>query len=102
MPQSGPNKGNLLYFKYIGKGDGDVSGAIGFTENSGNPIGSGWGGFRYLFAAGHPGGQGGTRLYAIEHNGILRFFNYIGQGESDVTGSTGFTANSGNQIGNGW
>ena len=49
VPQSGPDKGNLLYFRYIGKGDGDVSGATGWAQNSGNPIGNGWGGFRYLF-----------------------------------------------------
>ena len=102
VPQGGPNSGNLLYFKYIGKGDGDVSGAIGFTENSGNPIGQVWNGFKHLFAAGHPGGHGGSRLYGIEQDGKLRFYNYIGHGESNVSGNTGFTANSGNRIGRGW
>jgi hypothetical protein len=102
VPQSGPNNGNLLWYRYIGKGDGDVSGAIGWSQNSGNPIGNGWNGLRHLFAAGHPGGHGGSTLYGIEQNGDLRFFNYHGQGESDLSGNTGYHVNSGNRIGNGW
>jgi hypothetical protein len=102
VPRSGPDKGNLLFFRYIGKGEGNVSGSIGWAQNSGNRIGNGWGDLRYLFSGGHPGGHGGTRLFGIRQNGDLIWFNYSGRGEDNVSGNTGFLPNSGNRIGNGW
>ena len=41
-------------------------------------------------------------LYAVEPNGDLYWYKYLGHGEQDPTGSTGWHPNSGTQIGLGW
>ncbi|MGH3931201.1 MAG: hypothetical protein ACRDTF_14635 [Pseudonocardiaceae bacterium] len=41
-------------------------------------------------------------IYSVAEDGALTWRRYIGQGEQDPTGSRGWEANSGNQIGRGW
>src|ERR1700761_9128638 len=90
-----PN-GDLLWYRYHGGGARDRSGATGWDPNSGNPVGNGWQNFRQIF------GCGDGVILAIEQNGDLRWYQYQGNGESDRSGATGWHANSGNTIGNGW
>jgi tachylectin len=90
------NDGALRWYQYNGTGQQDPTGATGFAPNSGNQIGNGWSaGFRNYF---------GTRaaIYAVANDGALRWYEYDGAGEQNPSGNTGFAANSGNQIGNGW
>ncbi len=41
-------------------------------------------------------------IFNVASDGALRWFRYVGHGEHDPSGSTGFAPNSGNQIGQGW
>ncbi len=41
-------------------------------------------------------------IYGVEQNGDLRWYNYHGNGEDDVSGNIGWHQNSRNFIGNGW
>lgn len=90
-----PN-GDLVWYSYIGGGEADVSGATGWAANSGNPVGRGWGDMRALV------GSAGGQIFAVEGNGNLRWYEYVGDGTADVTGATGWAANSSNTIGRGW
>lgn len=41
-------------------------------------------------------------IAAIHNDGRLHWFRYIGEGQSDRSGTTGWQAGSGTVIGNGW
>jgi Tachylectin len=97
-----PN-GNLHWYCYLGNGESDVTGALGWHPNSGNVIGNGWQSFRHIFVkprAGRSTSQ--MALFAVAQNGDLLWYSYQGQGEHDPSGATGWHPNSGNPIGNGW
>lgn len=89
-----PN-GDLLWYRYDGKGEADPSGSTGWAPNSGNPIGNGWQNFREVFG-------GASVVYAVAPNGDLLWYRYDGKGESDVSGATGWAPKSSSVIGNGW
>jgi hypothetical protein len=89
-------EGDLHWYQYFGEGEGDVSGGTGWHENSGNRIGNGWQNFLHLL------GAGDGVIIGVDQNGDLRWYQYLGNGEEDVSGGAGWHENSGNQIGNGW
>jgi hypothetical protein len=89
-------EGFLRFFQYTGRGEQDPTGALNFLPNSGNIIGNGFGDVLHIL------GGGDGIILAVPPNGALRFFQYTGNGEQDPTGALGFTANTGNQIGNGF
>jgi hypothetical protein len=89
------DNGDLLWYRYEGNGESDRSGSRGWHPNSGNRIGNGWQDFLHIF------GSGGV-IFAIKPNGDLMWYAYQGGGESNVAGNSGWAANSGNAIGNGW
>lgn len=95
-------EGLLRWYRYDGNGEHDPSGNTGWHANSGNAIGNGWHGMRHLFAGSHDTGGFGQVLYAVTAEGRMRWYKYLGQGESDPAGATGWAANSGNDIGGGW
>jgi hypothetical protein len=41
-------------------------------------------------------------IFAVKPDGDLLWYRYQGNGESDRSGATGWAANSGSPIGNGW
>jgi hypothetical protein len=41
-------------------------------------------------------------VLAIEHDGDLLWYRYLGDGTADPTGATGWEPNSSNPIGRGW
>jgi Tachylectin len=93
--------GDLLWYKYDGDGVDDVSGAAGWHANSGNPIGNGWTGFHRVFATPRgPGSQG--NVFVVKENGDLHWYSYSGNGEADRSGAMGWHPNSQNPVGNGW
>jgi hypothetical protein len=98
-----PN-GTLLWYRYDGNGEDDVSGATGWHSNSSNPIGNGWQNFRHVFVTPQEGRANTARLtvYAVAQNGDLLWYAYAGNGESDISGASGWLPNSGNPVGNGW
>jgi hypothetical protein len=98
-----PN-GDLLWFRYSGKGEHDPSGTLGFVgNNSGNQIGNGFQSIRHLFGGSTDHGGRGHIFYVVAENGDLLYFRYDGNGEQDPTGTLGFERpNQGNQIGNGF
>jgi hypothetical protein len=87
--------GDLRWYSYLGHGEADRSGSLGWQPNSGNPIGRGWQDFLHVLGF-------GTVLYAVALNGDLLWYRYDGNGEQDLTGAAGWRPNSGNPIGNGW
>lgn len=91
----GPD-GLLRWFRYEGDGRDDTS----WHANSGNPIGNGWQGFRALFGGVRE--DGADVLFGVAQNGDLLWYSYAGDGSADASGATGWHANSGNPIGNGW
>jgi hypothetical protein len=95
--------GDLLWYSYTGNGESNRSGSTGWSPNSGNPIGNGWQNFRALFGGlDDSGAGGGLVIYAVAQNGDLLWYQYEGSGENDRSGTTGWSPNSGNPIGNGW
>lgn len=96
------DNGDLRWYCYRGDGTADRSGNTGWDPNSRNIIGRGWNRFSRL-VGGPDDNQGfGIALYAVEPNGDLYWYKYLGHGEHDPTGSTGWHPNSGTQIGVGW
>jgi tachylectin len=91
-----PTNGDLNWYRYLGNGEPDRSGARGWLPNSGNPIGNGWQNFLHVLGAGN-----GVVL-AVQPDGDLRWYQYLGDGRADRSGATGWHVNSGNTIGNGW
>jgi hypothetical protein len=94
--------GDLRWYFYQGDGTDDPSGNTGWHPNSRNIIGRGWN--RFSRMVGGPDDQGGFGMafYAVEPNGDLYWYKYLGNGESDPSGSIGWHPNSGTQIGRGW
>ncbi|MFB8004971.1 tachylectin-related carbohydrate-binding protein [Nocardia sp. NPDC056000] len=87
--------GFLHWYRYLGTGEHDPSGAIGWHPNSGNIIGNGWFGFKFIVGI-------GPEIYGVRDDGALHWYRYTGNGENDPSGATGAHANNGNQIGRGW
>jgi hypothetical protein len=87
--------GDLHWYSYHGNGESDRSGNTGWDPNSGNPIGNGWQSLPYIFAC-------GSVIFGVQQNGDLVWYQYQGNGESDRSGNTGWSPNTGNPIGNGW
>ena len=88
-----PQNGDLLWFRYTGKGEQDPTGANGFTEpgnNSGHQIGRGFTDFRHLFGGSTDRGGRARIFYGVKNNGDLIHFRYSGDGEQDPTGTLGF------------
>ena len=89
--------GDLRWYRYDGSGQGSPDGSVGWASNSRNVIGNGWNNFKFLC------GGGDGILFAVEPDGDLHFYEYVaGDGLEDPAGSRGWSANSGNKIGNGW
>ncbi len=87
--------GTMRWYGYRGNGEHDPSGHTGWVDNSGNQVGAGWRRFRHVHASGNV-------IFAVDHDGTLRWFSYDGHGEEDATGAKGWHPNSGNPVGNGW
>ena len=95
--------GDLVWHAYGGGGDEDVTGTNGWHPNSGNPIGNGWNGFRHLVVlAQRREPSRPIRVLAVDLADDLRWYAYAGEGESDISGASGWHPNSRNRIGNGW
>jgi hypothetical protein len=41
-------------------------------------------------------------IFAVQDDGLLRWYQYDGDGQEDPTGGTGWAPNSRNPIGRGW
>ena len=101
-----PN-GELRYYEYGGHGEDDPHATgLGWAANSGNIIGIGWNGFRFLCSKPYEGRTthpDNSAIYAVGNDGTLRWYRYTGAGEADphATG-LGWHPNSGNIIGQGW
>jgi hypothetical protein len=81
--------GHLLWYRHDGRGDGSFT----WGPDSGNQVGSGWRGFKQVFA----GGDG--VIYAIQNNGDLLWYRHDGRGN----GSNTWTEGSGKKVvGSGW
>lgn len=81
--------GHLLWYQHDGRGDGSFT----WGPDSGNQVGSGWRGFKQVFA----GGDG--VIYAIQNNGDLLWYRHDGRGN----GSNTWTEGSGKKVvGSGW
>jgi hypothetical protein len=90
------DNGDLRWYRYNGSGQPDPNGTLGWNANSGNAIGNGWDGLRFL----RGGGDG--IILSVARDGNLLWHRYLGAGENDASGSTGWHQNSSNPIGNGW
>ena len=100
----GPD-GKLRWYGYDGAGEKDPTGIKGWSANSGNEIGHGWGDFRNVFTiprTGHVSPPPAITIYAVDGNGDLHWYSYHGAGEKDPSGTKGWHPNSGNIVGNGW
>jgi M6 family metalloprotease-like protein len=86
--------GDLHWYSYSGNGEADPTGALGWHPNSGHRVGRGWQDFDHLHGS-------GSTVFAIRGDELL-WYTYVGQGEEDVTGATGWVAGSGNTVGHGW
>jgi hypothetical protein len=94
--------GDLRWYCYQGDGSADRSGGTGWHPNSRNIIGRGWSRFSRIVGGPDDHYGFGFALYAVEPNGDLYWYKYLGNGENDPSGSTGWHPNSGTQIGRGW
>jgi hypothetical protein len=89
--------GLLRWYRYVGDGEtNNVPGAANWHPNSGNPIGNGWG----VFSSIHAWANG--VVAGVHQDGSLYWFRYVGEGESDWTGTAGWETGSGTVIGGGW
>jgi hypothetical protein len=79
--------GNLLYYKHAGWSDGAFN-----WSHAGAVIGSGWGGFKRIFAG------GGGVIYAITTGGNLLWYKHTGR----TNGTADWATGSGNVVGTGW
>ena len=89
-----PTNGDLNWYRYLGHGEPDRSGTLGWQPNSGNPIGNGWQTSGTYSAP--------AVVLAVQPDGDLLWYRYLGDGQADRSGGTGWHPNSGNPIGNGW
>jgi hypothetical protein len=92
------SEANLEWNRYNGQGQqiSDPAALQAWDPHTGNLIGRGWGSMLQIL------GCGDGVILAVNPNGNLHWYQYDGNGESDVTGGTGWHVNSGNVIGNGW
>jgi hypothetical protein len=89
--------GYLRWYRYYGDGENDPDATgLHWDPNSGNIIGRGWsGGFRQLAAI-------SDIVLMVADNGDLHWYRYLGTGEHDPTGGSGWDPKSSNIIGRGW
>lgn len=87
--------GDLRWFSYAGAGEDDPTASRGWRPNTGNVIGNGWQNVRHAHGSGRV-------IFAVDEDGYLRWYSYVGKGESDRSARTGWAPNTGNIIGNGW
>jgi hypothetical protein len=86
--------GSLRWYQYSWEsGGGTVAAGLApwlreFAANSGNPIGIGWGEFRWIGAGVH-----GT-LLGIDGHGVLHRYYYTGKGERDDGGNSNWAPQS--------
>jgi hypothetical protein len=84
--------GSLVWYQ-----DTARNGTAAWATASGNQIGQGWDTFKHVFAG------GGGILYALKDTGELLWYrDTLRNGTNGPTGSGGWAAGSGNQIGSGW
>ncbi len=90
--------GLLRWYRFLGPhvDDPQNPGYPAWDHNSGNAIGNGWGGVRWMQL-----GSEGT-LAVIKSDGGLYLYRYDGEGEDDPSASQGWLAGSGTKIGDGW
>ncbi|MFI5973042.1 tachylectin-related carbohydrate-binding protein [Streptomyces sp. NPDC051452] len=90
--------GRLLFYRDEHQdGTNAPNGSTGWSANSGNQIGQHWEGARLL------AGGGDGILYVVHQDGRLLFYRDEHQdGTNAPNGSTGWSTNSGNQIGQHW
>lgn len=92
-----PNGELLWYRDEFRNGTNAPSGHTGWAANSGKQIGTGWNVFTQVVY----GGDG--MLYGVTHDGNLHWYRDIfGNGSNAANGSSGWAANSGSQISQGW
>jgi hypothetical protein len=98
--------GELRWYQYNGAGEPDPAATgLGWDHNSGNVIDIGWNSFRFVCSKPWEGrfSTNNSAIYAVDRNGDLHWYRYLGDGESDPSGSgSGWHQNSGNIIGKGW
>lgn len=87
--------GALRWFMYQGEGENNPSASTGWHPNSGNQIGNGWGDALKVTGI-------GRAILVTKADGGLYWYLYQGGGQDNPSANTGWHANSGNQIGNGW
>lgn len=95
-------KGILRWHRYEGNGEPDAKGERYWHPNSGNEIGQGWQDMRQVFGSLSPAGADGHVLMGVDTAGNLRWHRYVGQGEKDISGKTGWDSRSGSIIRTGW
>jgi hypothetical protein len=90
--------GALLWYQDLNcDGSNAPDGSSGWAGNSGNQIGSGWGGFRHVV----PGGGG--IIYLVNRKGELLWYrDELRNGTNDPSGATGWAAGSASKVGHGW
>ncbi|MCC5668907.1 hypothetical protein LC653_34895 [Nostoc sp. CHAB 5784] len=97
------SNGNLHWYSYIGNGEHNPAATSGWHPNSGNVIGNGWQSFRNIFVFPQAGrSTDRMQIFGVAQNGDLHWYSYIGNGEHNPEGTTGWHPNSGNRVGNGW
>lgn len=94
--------GDLRWYSYRGDGTADATGGTGWHPNSRNIIARGWHRFERVVGGPDDHGGAGIALYAVEPDGTMYWYKYLGHGEPDVTGTTGWHPRSGTRIGRGW
>ena len=94
--------GDLLWYKYTGKGEGGSPGNLGWDPNSGNKIGVDWRNFRHVFVNPREGRLDSLVIHCVTENGDLLWYRYTGNGEGGSPGNLGWDPNSGNKIGVDW
>ena len=97
------NSGEVRYYRYAGDGTADASGGTGWAPTSSATIGTGWDRYRTMFVLPKQGREDTLlRIFGVAGNGDLHWHCYLGDGEADPTGSSGWHDNSGHRVGNGW
>jgi len=97
------DQGDLRYFRYLGNGAPNPTGAHraqdgspSWDKNTGNAIGNGWQGFKWLL------GCGNGVVMGVQPDGDLLWYRYDGDGTEDRSGALGWDPGSGSVIGNGF
>jgi hypothetical protein len=79
----------------------------GWAPGSGNQIGFGWDGFRWVFSGGRPqpwsATRGGGTIYAVGNDGTVRWYrDDLRDGTNGAHAERGWAPGSGNRIHFGW